>query len=92
MLYRLEFGYEGGCDDWTKAEGNDVRDIVIEFFRFIERTNVEKPAHLYIWDSETEAVYDPFYVTLHVGDNKKSELPDEILRIGENMLSIEKRS
>ena len=47
MLYELLFGYEGGHDEWTKAEGNDIRDIVIEFFRFIERTNIEKPAHLY---------------------------------------------
>lgn len=32
MLYELLFGYEGGCDEWTKAEGNDVRDVVIDFF------------------------------------------------------------
>lgn len=91
MLYELLFGYEDGGDEWTKAEGHDIRDIVIEFFRFIERTNIEKPAHLYIWDSETAAVYNPFYVTLHVGDNKISGLPEEVLRTGEAMLAIAPR-
>ena len=61
---------------------------MIEFFRFVERTSFEKPAHLYIWDSETEAVYDPFCVSLHIGDNKLSELPDEVLRIGKAMTAI----
>ena len=42
MLYELLFGYETRSDEWTKAEGNDIRDIAIEFFRFIERTNIEK--------------------------------------------------
>lgn len=88
MLYELLFGYDNGCDEWTKAEGYDIRDIVIEFFRFIKRTNIEKPAHLYIWNTLDESVRDPFYVTLHVGDNKISELPEEVLRIGRAMLAI----
>ncbi len=88
MLYELLFGYEDRPDEWTKAEGNDIRDIVIEFFRFIEHTNIEKPAHLYIWNTLDESVRDPFYVTLHVGDNKISELPEEVLRLGKAMLAI----
>ena len=91
MLYELLFGYDNGCDEWTKSEGNNIRDIAIDFFRFIERTNIEKPAHLYIWDNMTGAVYNPFYVSLHVGDNKVSELPEEVLRIGEAMLAIERQ-
>lgn len=88
MLYELLFGYDDGGDEWTKAEGYDIRDIVIEFFRFIRRTSIEQPAHLYIWNTLDESVYEPFYVTLHVGDNKLSELPDEVLRIGKAMLAI----
>lgn len=64
MLYELLFGYEDRIDEWTKAEGYDIRDIVIEFFRFIRRTSIEQPAHLYIWNTLDESVYDPFYVTL----------------------------
>ena len=89
MLYELLFGYDNGCDEWAKSEGNNIRDIVIDFFRFIERTNIEKPAHLYIRDNMTGVVYDPFYVALHAGDNKISELPEEVLRLGENMLAID---
>ena len=40
MLYALLFGYDNGGDEWTKAEGNNITDIVIEFFRFIESTNI----------------------------------------------------
>lgn len=88
MLYELLFGYEGGCDEWTKAEGNDVRDVVIDFFRFIERTIIEGPARLYIRDNMTGAVYDPFYVSLRPGDNPISGLPKEVLKIGAAMRAI----
>lgn len=92
MLYELRFGYDNECEEWTKAEGYDIRDVVIEFFRFIKRTSIEKPAHLYVWDNQYSdlpgAVYDPFFVSLHVGDNKISELPEEVLRLGKAMLAI----
>lgn len=86
--YELLFGYDAGCDEWTKAEGSRIRDIAIEFFRFIERTNIEKPARLYIWDSAEEAVCDPFYVSLHPGRNTLSELPEGVLRAGEALCAI----
>lgn len=85
MLYALLFGYDNGGDEWTKAEGNNITDIVIEFFRFIESTNIQKPAHLYIWDNTTESVCDPFFVTLHKGDNKISELPYEVLKVSDTL-------
>lgn len=73
MRYELLFGYEGGLDEWLKAESDDGEEIATFFKGFISSRYIESPAHLYVWDTETESVYSDLYVCLHAGNNTLDE-------------------
>lgn len=85
-MFSLLFGYDDGPDEWLKYESESLEELKRAFFDEVICTRYEKAGHLYIreeledddWTAH-EGVYDIFYVSLHAGDNRLSELP-ELLR------------
>lgn len=85
-MYSLLFGYNDGGDEWLREESEDLEQIKRAFFREILCTCYEEAGHLYIREElddgewwAHEGVYDMWWVDLHEGDNRLSELP-ELLR------------
>lgn len=85
-MYSLLFGYNDGGDEWLRDQGEDLEQLKRSLFEEVICTHYEKPGHLYIREEfddgawwAHEGVYDMWWVDLHEGDNRLSELP-ELLR------------
>ena len=84
-MYSLLFGYNDECDEFLRDQSEDLEQLKRSLFEEAICTRYEKPGHLYIreefddgeWWSH-EGVYDIYYINLHAGDNRLSELPERL--------------
>ena len=87
-MFILLFGYNDECDEWLKDESENLEQLKRSLFDEMISTRYEKPGHLYIreepdddddddWTAH-EGVYDIYYINLHEGDNRLSELPERL--------------